>query len=80
MSTAEILQAAMSLPPDERGEIAHQLLLSLDPEPTDEDANRAWADEVNRRRQAIREGRTTLLDWDDAVAGIRKTLASRGPS
>jgi hypothetical protein len=76
MSTADILHAALSLSPEQRGEIAHQLILSLDREPSDDDVDRAWASEINRRRQAIREGRTTLRDWDEALTAMRQSIAS----
>ena len=43
----------------------------------DEDAVQAWAAEIRRRQQAIREGRVVLRDWDEALAGIRQALDSR---
>ncbi len=74
MATAdEVLNAAMDLKSEERAEVAHKLLLSLEPEDFDEDADRAWADEVQRRLQAIREGRVVLRDWEDARSDIRRS-------
>jgi hypothetical protein len=79
MSTiSEVLSAAMCLNPEQRSEVVHQLLLTLEPGETDQDIDRVWVEEVQRRRQAIREGRSTLRDWDDALAAIRQTISNKG--
>lgn len=44
---SEILNAAMTLGADERARIAHELLLSLEPESID-DVEQVWADEIRR--------------------------------
>ena len=74
---SQVLDAAMALNPEQRADIAHQLLLSLELADFDEDADQAWAAEIRRRQQAIREGRVVLRDWDEALAGIRQALDSR---
>ena len=74
---SQVLDAAMALNPDQRADIAHKLLLSLEPADFDEDADQAWAAEIRRRLQAIREGRVVLRDWDEALAGIRQAIDSR---
>ena len=74
---SQVLDAAMALNPEQRADIAHQLLLSLELADFDEDADHAWAAEIRRRQQAIREGRVVLRDWDEALAGIRQALDSR---
>ena len=77
MTTAtEILNAALVLDQNARAEIAHQLLLSLEPDGLDDDVDQLWADEIRSRRRAIREGSTDLRDWDDALAGMRESLAA----
>jgi putative addiction module component (TIGR02574 family) len=73
---SQVLDAALGLNPDQRADIAHQLLLSLEPDDIDEDADQAWAAEIRRRLQAIREGRILLRDWDEALTGIRQILDS----
>jgi putative addiction module component (TIGR02574 family) len=79
MTTApEVLHAAMSLGTDERAAIAHQLLLSLEPDVADDDVEQAWAEEIRRRLCAIREGRVALRDWDDALTDIRRSI-TEGP-
>jgi putative addiction module component (TIGR02574 family) len=74
---SQVLDAALALNPDQRAEVAHQLLLSLETEDFDEDADQAWAAEIQRRLQAIRSGNAVLRDWDEAVANIRRAIHSR---
>ena len=67
----------MELNPDQRADIAHKLLLSLEPADFDEHADQAWAAEIRQRLQAIREGRVVLRDWDEALNGIRQAIDGR---
>ena len=78
MTTSDILNAALALPADERAEVAHKLLLSLEPGESDPGVTQAWTEEIRRRLQAIREGRTTLREWNDALEDIRQSLVSKG--
>jgi hypothetical protein len=75
---SQILDAAMGLDADQRAEVAHKLLLSLEPAGFDENRDELWAAEIRRRLQGIREGHVTLRDWNDVLAGIRQTIVSRG--
>ena len=77
---SQIVDAAMALDASQRAEVAHQLLLSLEPDDFDADADSAWAEEIRRRRQAIRDGRVILRDWDEALADIRQSLVSKNKS
>ncbi len=74
---SQILDAAMALDDGQRAEVAHQLLLSLEPADFDGDADSAWAAEIRRRLLAIREGRVILRDWDEALTDIRHSLISK---
>ena len=74
---SQIVDVAMALDASQRAEVAHQLLLSLEPDDFDADADSAWAEEIRRRRQAILDGRVILRDWDEAVADIRQSLSSK---
>jgi putative addiction module component (TIGR02574 family) len=76
-ATSEVLNAALTLKPDERAELAHKLLLSLEPADFDPNADQAWADEVRRRLQAIREGKVALRDWDEALSDTRQSIVSK---
>lgn len=74
-TSSDILSAAMGLQPAERAEVAHLLLLSLEPSPPDDQHDQAWAEEIRRRLKAIRSGEVELRDWDDVLADARKSLA-----
>jgi len=77
---SQIVDAAMGLDARQRAEVAYQLLLSLEPDGFDPDADTAWAAEIKQRLQAIREGRVVLRDWDEALADIRQSLSSQSNS
>jgi 5S rRNA maturation endonuclease (ribonuclease M5) len=74
---SQVLDAALALRPEQRADISHKLLLSLEPADFDEDTDEVWATEIRRRLQAIREGRIVLRDWDEALARIRQGFDSR---
>jgi putative addiction module component (TIGR02574 family) len=64
---AEILNAALTLPPHERGELAEVLWESID-EPTDENGappeiSAAWRDEIARRSAAYARGELQGIPW-----------------
>jgi len=66
----EILGAALSLSPGARAMLADHLLESLD----DEDQKRIdaiWAEEAERRVQAIDEGKVKLIPGDEVLAELR---------
>jgi hypothetical protein len=52
----EILKGALSLELDDRAALAEKLLASLD-ELDEEEADRLWAEEAQKRLKAYREGR-----------------------
>lgn len=75
--TRDILDAALSLGEKDRAFIAQRLIESLDgveSELSQEEIDRAWVEEIKRRRDDIRKGRTELLDGEDVVAEIREEL------
>ncbi|NTX15836.1 addiction module protein [Myxococcus sp. CA051A] len=61
----DLLTRVLSLPPEERAEVAHKLLLSLDDEPAQEASGSEWAQELERRATDIREGRVETVPWED---------------
>ncbi|MGO9111910.1 MAG: addiction module protein [Thermoguttaceae bacterium] len=67
----EVLQSALALPEEERAEIAASLIRSLDPK-TDEDVDAAWADEIQRRAEAIDRGEVRLMPRDDVMQELRR--------
>jgi putative addiction module component (TIGR02574 family) len=71
----EIIDAAMSLPPEVRAQIAAQLLDSLDPERAEVDA--AWAVEIESRIQEIEEGRVELIPHEQVMERARRRLQTK---
>jgi putative addiction module component (TIGR02574 family) len=69
---AEILKDALALPTEARAALAGLLLESLDTE-VDEDAEAAWATEVNRRVAELDSGVAKTIPW----AEVRRRLAAR---
>ena len=58
-----MLAQALQLPPEERADIAQNLIASLD-EPLDEDVETAWLAEVERRLQDVNRGTAKLEPWE----------------
>ena len=69
---AEILKDALALPTEARAALAGSLLESLDTE-VDEDAEAAWASEINRRVAELETGVLRPIRWAD----VRRRLAQR---
>ena len=69
---AEILKEALALPTEARAALAGSLLDSLDTE-VDEDAEAAWAAEVNRRVAELDTAAVKTMPW----AEVRRRLAAR---
>ncbi|HEX5443447.1 MAG TPA: addiction module protein [Pirellulales bacterium] len=75
MSVADgLLNQALALPEQERANMAYQLLLSLEPEDSDSDAEDAWADEIMARSDAVHRGDCKARDWREALEDIRNQL------
>jgi len=71
MGEPALLQAALSLPEDERAELALRLVESLDAASDDDDAEAAWATEVVDRVEALHAGRAVTVSLDDAISSAR---------
>lgn len=69
---AEILKEALALPTEARAALAGSLLDSLDTE-VDEDAEAAWAMEVNRRVAELESEAVKTIPW----AEVRRRLGGR---
>ena len=69
---AEILKDALALPTEARAALAGSLLDSLDTD-VDEDAEAAWAAEVNRRVAELDRGAVKTVPW----AEVRRRLSAR---
>jgi len=60
----EIIEQAMTLPPDARALLADKLLHSLD-SPTREEIDQLWAEEAERRVQQIKNGEVELIPGEE---------------
>jgi hypothetical protein len=77
-----LLDQALQLAEDERGELAARLLRSLEPVdreggddddgPATQEWEAAWSAELDRRVREVREGRVQLVDGDDVMAELRE--------
>jgi putative addiction module component (TIGR02574 family) len=66
----DIMKDALALPPGARAMLADHLLESLNWEQQKE-IDAAWAEEAERRAQAIDEGRVKLIPGDEVLAELR---------
>jgi len=76
LTTERIFADVLSLPEDQRAELAARLLESLDRE-VDPDAEEAWATEIERRCAAVDAGETILSEWHDVRRRIEKELLAK---
>jgi putative addiction module component (TIGR02574 family) len=68
-----LLQSALSLPANDRAEIAASLIESLDEE-TEADVEAAWVDEVKRRLESIDKGEVQLIPAEEVMRSMRERL------
>ena len=69
----QVLRSALSLPADDRVEIAESLILSLD-EQTAAEMEATWADEIKRRIESVDAGRVKLIPADEVMREMRERL------
>jgi putative addiction module component (TIGR02574 family) len=69
----QILQTALSLPAEDRAEIAESLIVSIDEERAAE-IEAAWAEVIRRRIEEIDKGQAHMIPWDDAIRSMRERL------
>ncbi len=75
MATAdELLSDALQLPLEERTRLVHELLLSLEAEGEDEDAEAAWPQELERRAQEVISGQAEPVSVDEARRQVTERL------
>jgi putative addiction module component (TIGR02574 family) len=70
---AEIIKGAMSLDVRDRAILAEKLLASLE-ELSEEEADRLWAEEAQRRLEEYRAGRAKAIQADTVHAKAEKLL------
>jgi putative addiction module component (TIGR02574 family) len=73
MSTfVEILDAALTLPPQERADLADVLLASADADDARFEISAAWREEIARRGAAYERGELKGRTWEEFEAEIRR--------
>jgi len=75
---SELLKKALALPAEARAALAGSLLESLEDREMDEGSaeegvEEAWAEEIKRRVDDIRSGRTKMIPYEE----VRRRLAAR---
>ena len=68
-----LLEKALSLPENERAELASNLIASLDTN-VDPDTDAAWQEEVARRAREVSSGKVTTVSWDQVQRKARTLL------
>lgn len=73
----ELEEQALRLPPNERGELIHRLIVSLDGNTHDsaEAIAQAWDDEIARRVADMDAGRVQWIPADEVMAKLRDKIA-----
>jgi len=77
---SDLRDEALALPPEQRAELAVELLASLDDEIAEVDAadvDRAWGEEMLRRSAQIASGEVKTLTWDEVLAQVAENRRSR---
>ncbi|MGB5234259.1 MAG: addiction module protein [Candidatus Macondimonas sp.] len=74
----EVETQALQLSPQERGELIHRLIVSLEdvPKESPEAIAQAWGDEVARRVADMEAGRTQWIPADEAMSRIRARIGA----
>jgi len=74
-TVAELLDAALALPEDERAELAELLTASLDPSPSS--LHPAWKDEIRRRAAELDSGQVKPIPWAEVQRSALAQLEGR---
>lgn len=72
---ARLLEDALRLRPEDRARLAEELLASLDD--AEQDVERAWAIEIERRAAEARASSADEEDWRAALADIQREVLRR---
>lgn len=75
-AATKILTEALALTPEERMDLAAELLASVDG-PADPDWEEAWQAELDRRAAASDASNTPPAEWSEVRARVLGKLASR---
>ncbi len=70
MTAKEIITEALSLSSTERARIAEELISSLEDD-IDEDVEKAWQAEINRRIDEVESGSVKCIPWEEVLQKLR---------
>ena len=70
----ELMSRSLALSSQDRAEMAHRLLLSLEDDEPETGVEQAWAEEIERRLDSVDKGESVPIDWDVALKGMRDHL------
>ncbi len=75
----QLLREALTLPVEERADVAAELLASLDEAPPEDAAEveAAWAREIEQRARRVMSGESTGEAWEDVRARVVQRLTER---
>jgi putative addiction module component (TIGR02574 family) len=75
----ELLREALTLPVEERADVAAELLASLDEAPAQSaaDVEATWAHEIERRARRVMNGESAGEPWEDVRARVVQRLTER---
>ena len=65
--TEKVCLDALSLPRNARAELVRRLLVSLENEDFSDEGEKAWRNEIARRRQDFREGKANSVSAEEAL-------------
>ena len=71
---SDILEKALELSDQERGQLIDRLAASLDEGPQDEGVEEAWAEEIKRRVDEIRSGKVKMIPGEEVEKWLSKRL------
>ncbi len=75
---SDVLQAASNLSHHDRAELAHAMLISLEPEGEDENVEQAWAEEIRRRLANSRSRESQRKDSETVRTEALEFLSKQG--
>jgi len=76
MTREDVFSKALDLPFEDRIRLVRDLLATLEA-PADPDADRAWANEIERRIREVDDGTVQLIPWEEVRKRLESRLASR---
>jgi hypothetical protein len=78
-AAADVLQRALDLEPPERAKVVSKIIESLEEGETisEEEWLASWADEIERRAQAVENGTAKTRDAFEVLEDLRKSLAAK---